>query len=176
MNHKGSQRTLKVTQSKILIFFNIYLTFKTAYFLTFIEKMPWTCPDCKRIFKNTKQGHSCVVKSLNEHFLNKEPGVRATYDRLESTLKAFGDFQVSPVINAILFSSESTFLVVKPKNKWLDLEFVLDYEANEFPIHKTVRVSKTRFAHFVRIQRPEEVDKQLIEWIKKAYVLNAKNV
>jgi len=138
--------------------------------------MPWTCPNCKRTFKNTKQEHSCVVKSLDEHFFNKEPGVRTTYDRLESTLKTFGNFQVSPVINVILFSSESTFLAVKPKSKWLDLEFVLGYKADEFPIHKTVRVSKTRFAHFVRIQHPEEVDEQLIEWIKKAYVLNAKNV
>ena len=122
------------------------------------------------------QGHSCVVKSLDEHFINKEPGVRATYDRLESTLKTFGDFQVSPVINAILFSAESTFLAIKPKSKWLELEFVLDYQADEFPIHKTIQVSKTRYAHFVRIQNPKEVDEQLIRWIKKAYELNAKNV
>ena len=138
--------------------------------------MPWTCPNCVRTFKNTNQWHSCVDKILDEHFFNKEPGVRTTYDRLESTLKTFGKFQVSPVINAILFSSESTFLAVKPKNKWLDLEFVLDYQADEFPIHKCVQVSKTRYAHFVRIQHPEEVDEQLIEWIKKAYVLNVKNV
>lgn len=138
--------------------------------------MPWTCPNCKHTFKNTKQGHSCVVKNLVEHFINKDPSVRATYDRLASTLKTFGNFQISPVINAILFSSESTFLAVKPKSKWLDLEFVLDYQADEFPIHKMVQVSKTRYAHFVRIQNPEEVDEQLIGWIKKAYELNAKNV
>lgn len=138
--------------------------------------MPWTCLNCNRTFKNTGQWHSCVVKSLDEHFINKEPRVKVTYERLESTLKTFGDFQISPVINAILFSSESTFLAVKPKSKWLDLEFVLDYQADEFPIHKMVQVSKTRYAHFVRIQNPEEVDEQLIGWIKKAYELNAKNV
>lgn len=129
-----------------------------------------------RTFKNTNQWHSCVNINLDEHFINKEPGVRTTYVRLESTLKTFGDFQVSPVINAILFSAVSTFLAVKPKSKWLDLEFVLDYQADEFPIHKTIQVSKNRYAHFVRIQNPEEVDEQLIRWIKKAYELNAKNV
>ena len=122
------------------------------------------------------QGHSCVNINLDKHFVNKEPSVRTTYNRLESTLKTFGDFQVSPVINAILFSAESTFLAIKPKSKWLELEFVLDYQADEFPIHKTIQVSKTRYAHFVRIQNPDEVDKQLIGWIKKAYELNAKNV
>jgi len=138
--------------------------------------MSWKCPECKRTFKNTNQSHSCVIKSLDAHFIKKEPQVRATYDTLENHLKSIIDFQVSPVINAIMFTSESTFLAIKPKKSWIDLEFVLDYEANEFPIHKIVQVSKTKFAHFVRIQQPKDVDGQLIGWIKKAYTLISKNV
>lgn len=138
--------------------------------------MPWTCPNCQRVFKSNNQGHSCVTKSLNEHFTRKEPQVYTTYLKLESYLKSFEAIQISPVINAILFSSKSTFLAIKPKKSWLDLEFILDYEANEFPIHKIVSVSKTRFAHFVRIQNETDIDDQLTSWIKKAYEFNSKNV
>ncbi|PLW95686.1 MAG: hypothetical protein C0591_10685 [Marinilabiliales bacterium] len=138
--------------------------------------MSWTCPECKRTFKKKNQSHSCVNKSLDAHFLKKEPQVRATYDALENRLKSIIVFQVSPVVNAIMFTSESTFLAIKPKKRWIDLEFALDYEANEFPIHKIVRISKTRFAHFIRIQEPRDIDDQLIGWIKKAYELISENV
>lgn len=138
--------------------------------------MSWTCPECNRTFKNTHQSHSCVIKSLDAHFIAQEPQVRATYDTLESKLNAIIDFEISPVINAIMFTSETTFLAIKPKKRWIDLEFSLDYNANEFPIHKIVRISKTRFAHFVSVQQPGDIDDQLIEWIKQAYQLISKNV
>ena len=138
--------------------------------------MPWTCPECNRKFKNTNQSHSCVIKRLDEHFIGREPQVRATYDALESRLKAIIEFRISPVINAIMFTNNVTFLAIKPKKEWIDLEFLLDYEVNEFPIHKVVKATKTRYAHFIRIQEPKNVDDQLIEWIKKAYKLNSEKV
>lgn len=122
------------------------------------------------------QAHSCVIKSLDAHFITKEPQVKATYDALENRLKSIIDFRINPLINAIMFTSESTFLAIKPKKRWIDLEFALDFEANEFPIHKIVRISKTKFAHFVRVQSSADIDDQLIEWIKKAYKLISKNV
>ncbi len=138
--------------------------------------MSWTCLECNRTFKNNNQSHSCVNKSLDLHFTNKEPQVRATYDALENKLKAMVDFQICPVVNAIMFTTESTFLAIKPKKRWIDLEFALDFEANEFPIHKIVQISKTRFAHFIRVQEPGDIDDQLINWIKQAYELISKNV
>ena len=138
--------------------------------------MSWTCPECRRTFKKPNQSHSCVIKHLDAHFITREPNVRSTYDALENRLKSIIVFQVSPVVNAIMFTSESTFLAIKPKKRWIDLEFALDYEANEFPIHKIVRISKTRFAHFIRIQEPRDIDDQLIGWIKKAYELISENV
>ena len=135
--------------------------------------MSWTCPHCKRSFRSTNQSHSCVNKSVDEHFIGKNVNVKATYDTLEFKLKSYINFEIHPVLNAIMFTTEVTFLAIKPKKYWIDLEFLLDYEANEFPIHKVVKASKTRYAHFIRVQLPKDIDEQLIEWIIKAYKLNA---
>ena len=138
--------------------------------------MSWFCPQCKRKFKSANQSHSCVVKSIDEHFIGKNANVRATYDTLGKKLKSIIDFNIHPVINAIMFTTDVTFLAIKPKKSWIDLEFLLDNEANEFPIHKVVKANKTSYAHFIRIQEPKDVDNQLIGWIKEAYMLISKNV
>lgn len=83
--------------------------------------------------------------------------------------------QISPVKSAIIFSAKSTFLAVKPKKNWLDLEFILDYEADEFPVFKIIRAGKSRYVHFIRISTPENIDRQLMDWIRQAYALNLKN-
>jgi hypothetical protein len=32
----------------------------------------WTCPNCKRKFKNTHQDHSCAVTDIEVHFMRLE--------------------------------------------------------------------------------------------------------
>lgn len=76
--------------------------------------------------------------------------------------------------NCILVKSVSTFLAIKPKTTCMDVEFLLDEEVDVFPIHKAIRVSKNRVAHFIRIEHPKEVNRQLIAWLKRAYELTSK--
>lgn len=129
----------------------------------------WICPYCKRSFINTNQEHSCEMTDPESHFFNKDQNIKAAYQFLAETILGFGDIKVNSVKHAILFTASSNFLVVKPKKRWLDIEFVLKEEREEFPIHKTVQTSKTKWAHFVRIESIEEIDKELIELFRKAY-------
>ncbi len=50
----------------------------------------------------------------------------------------------------------------------MDIEFVLDEKVEEFPIHKTVQASKSKWAHFARLGSEEEVDTQMAAWLSKA--------
>ncbi|MEZ5084634.1 MAG: DUF5655 domain-containing protein [Bacteroidales bacterium] len=129
----------------------------------------WTCPICSRQFKNTNQDHSCVVTAIESHFLNKHQNVMNTFEKLQNEVLKFKAVRVNSVKNAILFTAKSHFLAVKPKKSWLDIEFVLDENLDGFPIHKTVQATKTKWAHFMRIQSVEEIDEQLITWLKRAY-------
>jgi len=73
------------------------------------------------------------------------------------------------VKNAILFQAKSNFLAVKPKKTSLDIEFLLPEKTEEFPVHKIVQATKTKFAHFVRIGSPDDVDQQIIKWLRMAF-------
>jgi len=62
------------------------------------------------------------------------------------------------VNNAILFQAKSNFLAGRPKKSYLDIEFLLPEKVEGFPVHKIVQATKAKFAHFVRLDSPEEVD------------------
>ncbi len=132
--------------------------------------MPWFCPKCERPFKNRNQYHSCVNVDIESLFKNKNPVVKKIYNRIALTAKKCGkDVLETASLNAIFMKAPATFLAIKPLKNSAGLEFLLDEEIMEFPISKTLRVSKNRVAHFVQVEHLKEVDSQLLDWIKKAY-------
>ena len=138
--------------------------------------MPWICPVCKRNFYKANQPHSCQLYSVETHLAGKDSAITGACNKLLAIVQGFGPVQISPTKNAIIVASKSSFLALKPKKKILDIEFLLAREMNEFPVHKTFRVSKQRVAHFVRIDKPEQIDEQLIAWLKEAFdTINGKS-
>ena len=129
----------------------------------------WTCSTCGRSFLKTNQDHSCLLVNLESHFYTKQQHVIDTFEKIKNVVLLFDDVRINSVKGAILFRAKSTFLAVKPKKSFLDIEFVLDEKIEEFPIHKSVQASKSKWAHFVRLESPEEVDEQLLSWIREAY-------
>jgi hypothetical protein len=113
-----------------------------------------------------------MVTDLESHFMNKEPNVRAVFAKLLESISDYGVFSVNPVKHAILLTAASHFLAIKPKKHWIDIEFVLPYEENTFPIHRVVQAQKQKWAHFIRLESPEEVDKTLLGWLREAYELS----
>lgn len=136
--------------------------------------MSWICPDCNRSFQNTNQSHSCIVVNAESLFQGKNPLLWEIYQKLLTHLRKLEGVKISPVKNAILFSVKTNFLAVKPKLNWLDMEFISHLEIDEFPIHKSIRVSKTKYANFIRLEHPNNVDNQLLAWLKEAYKIDAK--
>jgi hypothetical protein len=131
--------------------------------------MSWICPECNRTFRHPNQSHSCKTFPLEKHFLNRPAGLRTAWDKIYKTVTGFGKVQVSILENAIIVGGKSTFMAFKTRKEYAELEILLDEEFSEFPVYKTFRVSKSRVAHFIRIQSAEEVDKQLRLWLKRAY-------
>lgn len=133
----------------------------------------WTCPACHRPFKHKNQAHSCVTIDAAAHIDNKSPNVQATYKKLEQAVRKFGSVKVSPTKSSIMFVSGSTFLAVKPKRAWIDIEFLLEREVHDYPVHKTFRANKSRVAHFVRLESPKDVSGKVLSWLRQSHALSA---
>jgi hypothetical protein len=129
----------------------------------------WNCPNCGRSFRNTNQDHSCMITDLEFHFVNKQQNVIDTFVKIKNEVMKLEGVSINSVKNAILFQAKSTFLAAKPKKTHLDIEFLLNEKVEEFPIFKTFQAAKSKWAHFVRLGSADEVDEQLISWLKKAY-------
>ena len=133
--------------------------------------MTWSCPKCKRIFKHKNQWHSCVRIEAENHFSDKDPNVKKMYEKIVREVRKFGEVNVSPVKSSIMLKSKGTFVAIKPKLGSLDIEFFAEEEINDYPILKSLRVSKRRVAHLVRLENPKDINKQLLNWLRHSYNL-----
>ena len=132
----------------------------------------WTCPKCQSKFKNRNQDHSCGQFSIEKVFENRPHEIFELFKTIYNEVKELGTMQIRAVKNGVMFSVNSTFLALKPHSKYLAVEFACGNAYEEFPIERCVKISKTEFAHIMRIESPDEIDIQLLNWLKEAYQFN----
>ena len=132
----------------------------------------WICPSCGRHFKNANQFHSCKTVSKKSLFNRRPVYLKDLYHSIYRELEKFGDFREEAVPPDVLFfKTKSTFMAIKVKSKWLDIEFFLDQVEDIPPVKKYLQTSKNRVAHIVSIDDPQEINDQLIDWMRRSYEL-----
>jgi len=132
----------------------------------------WICPKCQRKFKNRNQDHSCGIYSIEQVFEKIPLEIYTVFKTIHDIVKSYGDMQIRAVKNGVMFSVKSTFLALKPHSKYLAVEFACGSTHDEFPVEKCIQISKTEFAHILRVEKIDEVDDQLIDWLNEAYKFN----
>jgi len=132
----------------------------------------WTCPKCKRSFRNANQNHSCVLVSKDDLFAKRPAFLKKLYNKIVSEVKKLGEYREETVLpDVIFFKTRSTFLAVKVKKDFLEVEFFLDHHEDDPSIAKWLQTSKHRFAHVVKVDSDEDITTQLTDWIKHSYHL-----
>jgi uncharacterized protein DUF5655 len=131
----------------------------------------WVCPHCGRRFVSVNRNHSCGRYSLEEHFIRKEPAVRALYDLLFETLEKLGQVSASPVKTRIIFQAEVQFAAAMPRKRWLDGYLWMRRQATHPRIHKIEMGIFRDYGHMFRLTRPEDLDEDLVDLFHEAYIL-----
>jgi len=132
----------------------------------------WTCPKCKRSFRNANQNHSCVLVSKDDLFAKRPAFLKKLYNKIVSEVEKLGEYREETVLpDVIFFKTRSTFLAVKVKKDFLEVEFFLDHHEDDPSIAKWLQTSKHRFAHVVKVDSDEDITTQLTDWIKHSYHL-----
>jgi len=104
-------------------------------------------------------------------FEGKDENVQAIYTRLREALSALGPFQEEPKKTSIHLVRNAGFAGVHPRKSYLYLNLRTDYPIDNPRIAKTEQVSKNRFHNELKLNSPDEVDEELIGWLKDAYTL-----
>jgi hypothetical protein len=109
--------------------------------------------------------------ALDALFLNKEPGVRAAYDKVLASLAKVGPIKAEPKKTSIHLVRETSFAGAHPKKAWLDLTIRSDKPIKSARVRAQEQVSKNRWHQDVRLTSPKDVDAEVVGWLKSAYTL-----
>lgn len=134
-------------------------------------KSLWICPNCGRQFVSVNRNHSCGRYNLEDHFIGKEPIVRALYDLLFVTLQQFGPVKAFPVKTRIVFQAEVQFAAAMPRKRWLDGYLWLRRQAAHPRIRKIEMGIFRDYGHVFRLTKSEDLDQGLVELVQEAYIL-----
>ncbi|HJY63975.1 MAG TPA: DUF5655 domain-containing protein [Ignavibacteria bacterium] len=136
--------------------------------------MNWLCPSCGRAFKHKKQAHSCVKVKPEDLFVNTNPYVINLFEKLKKETAKIGKIKIHSSHSTINFTGGGTFMVVKPRKDRLETEIISDVELIVLPVYKSMQFSKNRFSLFVRIETEDDISRELLKLLKKAYMLSKK--
>jgi hypothetical protein len=110
--------------------------------------------------------------SVNDHFINKDPAVRALYDQLLSLLRKFGPIEEDPKKTSIHLNRKSALAGVETRKDGLLLNIKSNRSIKSPRIEKAEQISSKRFHHKVRIASPSDFDEELKTWLQEAYLLS----
>lgn len=128
----------------------------------------WTCPKCGRQFERKGQTHSCKSYPIEEHFKRKEESEKL-YDKFKLAVeKQLGPVKVESLECCIHFVSTFTFAAVKIFKDKLQVDFSLDHLIKNKRVKQLVRMSAHRYLYVIDIAKDEDIDDELMGWIKEA--------
>ena len=132
----------------------------------------WKCSECNRKFAHKNQWHSCLKVSVDKHFEDKPVEIKQAFDKLIDEVRKFGPVRVDPVKTAINLTGVSHFAMIYPQKNALKMDFSLKREVKSERLEEFASVVSGRHMYYVRIQKKEDVDKELLGWLKEAYAIS----
>ena len=111
--------------------------------------------------------------STRSHFEGKDLVVRKIYDQVVKAIRQMGPVTEEPKKTSIHLVNATALAGVATRKAYLILTIKSDHKLTSPRVHKTEQVSAKRFHHEVKLTSPEDVDAELIGWLKAAYVLSA---
>jgi hypothetical protein len=110
--------------------------------------------------------------NVKDHFENKSPVVREIYDGLIKKVKSFGKVQEEPHKTSIHLLNQTAFAGIATRKDALLLTIKTDHSIESVRVTRTEQVSRNRFHLIVRLAAPQEIDAELLKWLKDAYKLS----
>jgi hypothetical protein len=108
---------------------------------------------------------------VKDHFENRDPAVRATYDAVLTAAKKLGPVAEEAKKTSIHLVRSTAFAGVATRKSalLLTLKSAVDIESDRVVKHE--KASANRWHLDIRLTKPGDVDRELAGWLRKAYDL-----
>jgi len=131
----------------------------------------WRCPSCGRTFANRNQTHTCGLQTLEHHFANRPPAIRALFEAVRGAIEACGPVIILPEKTRIAFQVRMSFAQVTPRRHGLDGHVVLARRLEHPRFHKIETFSPRNHVPHFHISTPSDIDLEFIAWLREAYAV-----
>jgi hypothetical protein len=131
----------------------------------------WRCPRCGRVFRRTRQQHSCRTVRLEDH-VGPGDAMRPVFEELLARVRReIGAADVVSLPCCIHLCGTHDFLAVLPRKARLEIRFSLRREVESRRITHATRISSAKHKHSTDIATVEDIDDELLGWLREAYHL-----
>ena len=130
------------------------------------------CYHCKQFIEDG-QAHDCWTTTEAALTKGLPEDLRDAWARLRETASEFGDQRIYASHKSIMFSRNSCYCFVRPKQNHLELCVFLGREVKSAAIRRVEPSSKTKFVHTIRITHRDEVEAPVTDWMREAYEFTA---
>jgi len=110
--------------------------------------------------------------TVSAHFEAKDPTVTAIYKRIITETRKFGPMVEDPKKTSIHLNHKSAFAGIRVQKKALLLNIKSAAPIQDARVSKSEKLSASRYHQEIKLTSPEEVDAQLISWLKDAYLIS----
>jgi hypothetical protein len=129
----------------------------------------WTCPECGHRFVTPNLWHSCSSYTLDHHFADKDPGIRALFDEFVAFVEQFGPFTIIPQKTRIAFQVRVRFSACVVRKDRLDGHLWLKRKAEHPLFHRYEFLPPNNHLHHFRLADPAQLDAALADHVRECY-------
>ena len=109
--------------------------------------------------------------SVGEHFENREPVVKEIYKAILRAAKKLGPVKEDPKKTSIHLVRKTAFAGIATRKTGLVLTLKSDSDVANKRIARREQASAHRWHLEIKLDAPEQVDKEIVAWLKQAYEL-----
>ena len=109
--------------------------------------------------------------TVQQHFADRAPEVKATYAAILKAARKLGAVQEDPKKTSIHLVRKTAFAGVATRKTALILTLKSDVDVQSKRIMRREQASRNRWHVEIKLESPDQVDKELEGWLKKAYEL-----
>ena len=126
------------------------------------------CVHCKAWIP-AGQFHDCWTTTEGALTRHLDEDLREAWERLREAAADLGEQRIYASHHSIMFSRRTCYCFVRPKKAYLEVCVFLDHPLTVAQMRRVDQVSKTKWAHLLRVTHRDQVEAPLTDWMRDAY-------